>query len=298
MIPKRIFYVWGANEKKPRAVQVCVQTWRQIMPDYEIIEINENNTKYFDFKKELKNNKWFKTVYENKLFAYISDYIRIKVLYEHGGIYFDTDVSAVRKLDDMLENDCFVGMQNEKYVEPAILGACKYNKLLEKVLDFYNEQKNENIWTLPIFTMPQIFEHFFIKMYDIHGFPEKKSQKIISLSDITIYPERYFIPFRCSDVFSPECVEEDTRTIHWFGGSWQKPEIVTWLKNKHINRDTTLLKIQSPTVKRYKLIGNNTILKICSTNKECNVYFLHIPLFKVNDKGIYLFKWIRLFKTK
>ena len=51
MIPKRIFYVWGANEKKPRAVQVCVQTWRQIMPDYEIIEINENNTKYFDFKK-------------------------------------------------------------------------------------------------------------------------------------------------------------------------------------------------------------------------------------------------------
>ena len=51
MIPKRIFYVWGAGERKPRDVQVCIQTWRQIMPDYEIIEINENSNQYFDFNE-------------------------------------------------------------------------------------------------------------------------------------------------------------------------------------------------------------------------------------------------------
>ena len=116
MIPKRIFYVWGAGERKPRDVQVCIQTWRQIMPDYEIIEINENSNQYFDFNENLRTNKFFRTVYENKMWAYVADYIRIKTLYDHGGIYFDTDVSAVRPLDKFLKNRAFVGIQNTEYV--------------------------------------------------------------------------------------------------------------------------------------------------------------------------------------
>ncbi|MCQ2562710.1 MAG: hypothetical protein MJ158_03815 [Alphaproteobacteria bacterium] len=112
MIPKRIFYVWGANEKKPRDVLVCIQTWRQMMPDYEIIELNEDDKTYFDYEENLKANKWFRTVYQNKMWAYVADYIRIKVLYEHGGIYFDTDVSVVKSLTPLLKNKCFVGMQN------------------------------------------------------------------------------------------------------------------------------------------------------------------------------------------
>ena len=78
MIPKRIFYVWGINDEKKRDVQVCIQTWRQYLPDYEIIEINENSKEYFDFQKELQNNKWFKTVYERKMYAFVADYIRVK----------------------------------------------------------------------------------------------------------------------------------------------------------------------------------------------------------------------------
>lgn len=120
MIPKRIFYVWGIGDKKRRDVKLCIQSWRQVMPDYEIIEINENSKKYFDFQENLRTNKWFRTVYNNKMWAFVSDYIRVKVLHDNGGIYFDTDVSAVRPLDIFLGQPAFVGMQNTSYTEPAV----------------------------------------------------------------------------------------------------------------------------------------------------------------------------------
>lgn len=66
MIPKRIFYVWGINDPYKRDMQVCIQTWRQVMPDYEIIEINEQSVDFFNFQHELARNKWFRTVYEKK----------------------------------------------------------------------------------------------------------------------------------------------------------------------------------------------------------------------------------------
>ena len=296
MIPKRIFYVWGAGEKKRRDVQVCIQTWRQTMPDYEIVELNEDDKTYFDYEKEIQENKWFRTVYENKLWAYVADYIRIKVLHDHGGIYFDTDVSAVKPLDKFLSDECFVGMQDENYVEPAILGAQKGNAFLKKVLDFYND----GIWKLPIFTMPQIFQHFLTGEYSVNAFPDKPNQKVMKLKDITIYPERFFIPFRYKGEFTPECIEKDTHTIHWFGGSWLKPEVIDWLMNKHINPDTKLLKIERPFAnKRFCLFGRTTVLKIAKYKTKSIVYFLHIPIFTADEnKGIYLFKYLRLFKAK
>lgn len=295
MIPKRIFYVWGINDPKKRDVQVCIQTWRQVMPDYEIIELNEDNKKYFDYEKELKENKWFRTIYENKMWAYVADYIRIKVLYEHGGIYFDTDVSAVRPLDKFLKDKCFVGMQNQEYVEPAILGAEKHNDFLGKVLNFYNN----DIWKLPIFTMPQIFQHFLKQEYNATIFPEKQDQNIIKLSDITLYPEKFFIPFRYQSEFTPECVEKDTHTIHWFGGSWVKPQIIDWLMNKHINPDADILHTEVPTWIRFCLFGKTTLVKIAKYKTKSITYFLHIPIFTVDeDKGIYLFKHIKIFRAK
>ena len=296
MIPKRIFYVWGAGERKPRDVQVCIQTWRQIMPDYEIIEINENSNQYFDFNENLRTNKFFRTVYENKMWAYVADYIRIKTLYDHGGIYFDTDVSAVRPLDKFLKNRAFVGMQNTEYVEPAILGSVSKNPLLKEILNFYDN----DIWKMPIFTMPQIFQYFLQKLYKIAGFPDKTEQKIIKTPDITIYPERYFIPFRYQTSFTPDCVEPDTHTIHWFGGSWTRPSVINWLMNKHLVPD---LKFNPDydIVKTTRLwIGRITIIKITSyANNTVSIRFLRIiPLIKLTNKYLKLFDIIPVLKIK
>ena len=234
-IPRRVYYVWGANEPKRDEVLKCIRSWEQFLPDYEIVEINDDSTKYFNFAHELETNTWFKTVYERKMWAYVADYIRMKTLYENGGIYFDTDVSVVKNMDDFLHEKAFVGMQSSSkdgsgdWVEPAICGAQKNNPFIGKIVSFYDEL----IWKEPIYTMPHLF-NYYLRDYNIFPFPEKNKQKIIKLPDISIYPERYFIPYRFRDEYRPECIEKDTHTIHWWGSSWVKPHIQYFLQNKHL----------------------------------------------------------------
>ena len=238
-IPKRIFYVWGANEPKREEVKKCISSWKKYLPDYDIVEINDESTEYFNFQEELKNNKWFRTVYNRKMWAYVADYIRIKTLYNHGGIYFDTDVSVVQNIDKFLHEPAFVGMQrssldgNGDWVEPAVLGAKKSNLFIKKILHFYENL----IWEKPIYTMPQLFD-YFLREYDIFPFPDRNSQKIIKLDNITIYPEKYFIPYRFREEYSDSCITPDTHTIHWWGSSWVKPYIQHFLQNKHKTKES------------------------------------------------------------
>ncbi len=234
-IPKRIFYVWGAGEAKRPEVQKCIDTWKQFLPDYEIAELNEDNKEYFDYEHELKTNHWFKTVYSRKMWAYVADYIRIKALYEHGGIYFDTDVSVVKNMDKFLHNPAFVGMQSSSldgcgdFVEPAICAAQRGNKFFGQIVRFYDSA----IWTESVYTMPLVFDHF-LREYKIFPFPIKSEQKIIKLPDLTIYPERYFIPFRYGEKFDKSCIEDSTHTVHWWGASWVKEENKKFLNHKHL----------------------------------------------------------------
>lgn len=234
-IPKRIFYVWGAGEKKRREVNACLLSWKLAMSDYEIIEINEESKEYFDFQKELEENSWFREMYQRKMYAFVSDYIRVKVLYDNGGIYLDTDVFAIKSLDDFITEPAFVGIQgnyNEighEWVEPAILGAQKGNEFLKLIIDFYEKQ----IWHSPLYVIPDIFKHFLALKYDIKRYPNKEEQKIIKLDNITLYPEEYFIPCRFNQEFTLDKIGQLTYTVHLFNGSWNTPEIRYFLKNKH-----------------------------------------------------------------
>ena len=234
-IPKRIFYVWGAEEKKTRDVNLCLLSWRREMPDYEIIEINEKSVEYFDFQKELKNNAYFKAVYDRKMYACATDYIRLKVLYEHGGIYFDTDVFALKSLDEFLDEPAFTGIEGNTvdtdydWVEPAILGAQKGNAFIKEVLDFYNKE----IMHTPLSMLPEIFMIYLKKFYGIDKFPSKQAQEIIKLKDITLYPEKYFIPYRFNQEFHFDCIEPETHTIHLWGASWNNSYVRFFQAHKH-----------------------------------------------------------------
>ena len=283
-IPKRIFYVWGANEPKRPDVDWCINTWHFIMPDYEIIEINENSTEYFNFQKELEENKWFKTVYERKMYAYVADYVRIKTLYDNGGIYLDTDVTTIKSFDDFLEEPAFVGLQSDKDItheifEPAILGAQKGNEFLGQVKNFYNQ----DIWTLPIYNMPQIFGHFIKKNFGSFVNRPREEQEIVRYNSLTIYPERYFIPFRYGEKFVAKFIKEDTYTIHWFGASWIKPEITFFLENKH---KLSIEQIEALYPKYLKQSSKNSLLENIfsiknSINKKYKIVTLLFLKFRI-----------------
>ena len=287
LIPKRIFYVWGATERKKRDVLACMQTWRQILPEYEIIEINEESIQYFNFQQELERNRWFKEVYERKLWAYVADYVRIKVLFDNGGIYLDTDVSVLKSFDNFLTCPAFVGMQNEEYVEPAILASKKGNPILGEILQFYKR----GIWEEPIYTMPQIFKRIFQARYGGMHFGPKKSQIILKKADFVIFPEKYFIPYRYQDEYTPTCVEDETVTIHWFQGSWLKQEAFDFLDNKH-RLDSTVSKKNIISGTSWYFLKILKILEKREVEGSFEYCVLGLPLLSINRN------WVKIFGLK
>ena len=79
-IPKIIHYCWfGGGPISPES-RKCIESWKKYCPDYKIIEWNEQNF-------EISQNRYAQQAYEAKKYAFVSDYVRLAVLYRYGGIY-------------------------------------------------------------------------------------------------------------------------------------------------------------------------------------------------------------------
>lgn len=130
-IPKKIHYIWVGNNKKTKDVKYCINTWKKNFKNFEIIEWNEEN---FD----INLNQYTKNAYEAKKWAFVSDYIRLYALYTMGGVYLDTDVVAVRNIEDLLNDRAFIGFENKEFISAAVMGAEKEHPLIKKMLDKYN----------------------------------------------------------------------------------------------------------------------------------------------------------------
>ena len=85
-IPKIIHYCWFGGGPIGEADRKCMESWKKYCPDYKIIEWNEQNF-------EISANRYAQQAYEAKKYAFVSDYARLAVVYEYGGIYLDTDVA-------------------------------------------------------------------------------------------------------------------------------------------------------------------------------------------------------------
>lgn len=240
MIPKKIHYVWIGGPKG-NLENICINSWREKLPDYEIIEWNEKN---FDIEKEIAGNKFFEECYKRKLWAFISDYIRIKVLYEQGGIYLDTDMQILKDITPLLSNHKFIsGYEDEEvYISAGFICAEKGHPLLKDILDYYETE----ILKSDIFTIPKVITHVLRKNYkqiDSNNFEE----------DIYVYDREYFYPFSFKEEFSYECIKENTYGIHWWGKSWAKKRNY-FLESKN-------LKGVNKAFKYLKIFVSNSLLK-------------------------------------
>lgn len=215
MIPKIIHYVWVGGNPKPKNIQRCMKTWRKHLKDYKIIEWNENN---FD----IHENKYIEEAYKAKKWAFVSDYIRAKAVYEYGGIYLDTDVLVLDNLEELLDNVAFVGFENKDNPFTAVFGAQKHHPLLKDMLDYYEDRdfefnRNDQLAGVNTVSVSDILKNKY------HAQPNNHEQ--ILQTGIHIYPDGVL----CNP--SP-----NSKTIHVFTGTWMEGEkplkrkIVTALK--------------------------------------------------------------------
>lgn len=207
MIPKIIHYCWFGGNPLPKDVQKYIETWKKFCPDYQIKEWNESNF-------NIHSPKYVEQAYENKKWAFVSDVARITALYQEGGIYLDTDVEIIRSLDNLLDNELFLGFEGTQWIGTNIIGAEKGHPLLKKFLDEYESRSFINIdGSLDLTTNVEKLTLLLIDNYGIEltGIEQKSC-------DVHIYPTDYFSPY---DYIQGKVKKtKNTYSIHWFSQSW------------------------------------------------------------------------------
>lgn len=224
MIPKVIHYCWFGRNPLPESAIKCINSWRKYFPDYEIKEWNEDN---FD----VNIIPYTSEAYEAKKYAFVSDYARFWILYNYGGLYFDTDVEIIKQMDDIVDQGPFLGIEinsaqgKHPLVNPGLgIGAFKNMVLYKVILDHYSslhyllENGSQNQVTVVKYTTNILIE-----------FGLKPCDDLQLVDEIWIYPSDYFNPF--DDNTGRLHITENTRSIHWYSKTWLKKrnQVTTWL---------------------------------------------------------------------
>lgn len=224
MIPKTIHYCWFGGKRKPKLVRNCIASWKKYLPDYQIIEWNEKNSDL--------SHPFVQTAYIARKWAFVADYIRLKVIYEHGGIYLDTDMMVVKSFNDLLKNQCFFGAEDFKYINAGIMGSRKEHCFIKKCLlkyDFLLLEQEINWYEI---TVPKIITTTFRSINRFHLFFDKKTK----VDDIVVYPASYFYPISYNEKekikYYKKYIVGNTFAVHLWEESWIEYSEFHYFRNK------------------------------------------------------------------
>lgn len=219
-IPKVIHYCWFGRNSLPKSAKKCIASWRKYCPDYTIIEWNETN---FD----VKVCAYAAEMYKQEKWAFLTDYVRLKVVYEHGGVYLDTDVQVIRPLDPLVEHGAYMGVENTTRVATGLGFAAEAgHPFIRENMEYYELLTSfDNLQSCPWITT---------SLLEKHGY-RKDCKEIQTVAGMTIYPEEYLCPK--NERTGITTITNNTFSIHqfdasWFEESWKTGQKKRWREAK------------------------------------------------------------------
>lgn len=229
MIPKVIHYCWFGGNPIPKNVKKYIKSWKKYCPDYEIKLWTEEN---FD----ITSHPFMEEAMKSKAWAFVSDYARLKIIYENGGIYLDTDVEVVRNLDCLLENKAFFGLQQPAdYVATGLIFAAEKGNIAVKTMideydniNFFEESKRDV--ACPIINTRALKKLGYMPV-----------SRVIKFSDFTVYPPEYFDPYSVGKE-ARRMFTKNTYSIHHYNASWETTSLkIKRMVMQTIGQDKVLL---------------------------------------------------------
>lgn len=223
MIDKRIFYCWFGGGDMSDLNKRCIDSWKRVCPDYEIVRIDESN---FDYHI----TPYAEMAYEHGNWSYVSNAARLEYLKNNNGFYLDTDVQLFKSLEELRVFDGgFITEFECGQPDSGVLGrGDTFPKFYEEVYDRL----------LPGTVLHKEFIQVMYRDYNIHG------EGITTYSDgFTVIGEEYFPTVR-SGLFT-----NNTIGIHYFENTWAKqwrnvtddfwpfPRVVSYIGSKLIRKD-------------------------------------------------------------
>ena len=203
MIPKIIHYCWFGRGEKPKLAKKCIASWKKYCPDYEIIEWNEDN---FD----IALNGYTRMCYEQKKYAFLSDYVRLWVVAKYGGIYFDTDVELLCTPDKLMSYDAFFGFETAEYVASGLgFGSVAQGAAIKAMLAEYEPLLNGTQGTIGC---PLLNTSALVKL----GLQRNGVWQ--QVAGAVILPNDHLNPY--DDPTGRLNITANTISIHWYSKSW------------------------------------------------------------------------------
>lgn len=208
IIPKVIHYCWFGGKSLPEKNRSYVEHWKQLCPDYKIIEWNESN---YDISKCL----YMEQAWKNKYWSFVSDYARLDIIYEHGGIYMDTDVEMLKNLNNLLYQEAYMGFEQNLYVNTGLgFGAREKHPMIKEMRDEYNERfflDEDGMFNLTA------CPHYQTNYLKRHGLVTNGQHQ--QIGGMTIYPASVLCSFCYQS--KREVRTPYSYTIHHYDASWQ-----------------------------------------------------------------------------
>lgn len=209
MIPKIIHYCWFGGKEKPELAKKCIASWQKHCPDWEIREWNETN---FDFTSYpyaqycLQKGHW----------AFLSDFVRLAVVAEYGGIYYDTDVEVVRPLDGLCEYDAFYGFELVNQMNTGHgFGAVAGHPTVRAMLAEYLALEPAEDGAYPLIVCTKLNTAALVKLgLQLNGQRQ-------TVAGAQILPIDYLNPYEYTTGRMNRT--DNTLSIHWFNQSWISP---------------------------------------------------------------------------
>lgn len=202
-IPKKIHYCWFGGKEMPIEYQNYMKSWKKYCPDYEIIRWDESNY-------NVHKNRYVHEAYEQKMWAFVSDYARVDILYHEGGIYFDTDVELIASFDEFLVWDLFCGFEQGNYINWGLgVGAIKGHPILKDILEVYENMPfifkdgSLNMKTCPVI-QSEVMEKY--------GF--ERSGEFQLKDNVAVFPKEFFAPTDFEGIVGR--ITEYTHSIHHY----------------------------------------------------------------------------------
>ena len=206
MIPKKIHYCWFGGKELPELAKKCIASWQKYCPDYELVRWDEGN---FDLD-QFPYARW---CHDNGKWAFLSDYVRLAVVAEQGGIYLDTDVELVKSLDALLVYDAFFGFENESVVNTGQgFGAVAQHATVEAMLAQYLALLPDENGAYPLQACPALNTAALLSL----GLRLDGSRQTVAGAQIL--PVEFMNPY--DDATGKLCCTKNTVSIHHYAKSW------------------------------------------------------------------------------
>ena len=195
MIDKKIYYCWFGGGEMSALNKKCLESWKRVCPDYEIIEINESNYDY-------KSNPYAKQNYELGNWSGVSNAARLYYMINYNGFYLDTDVELIQSLDRLRKFDGgFITEFDSSQPDSGVLGCG------DTVPNVYKEAYERLI---PGTVLHKEFIQILYRDYNFKGISQTYDD------GFTILNDEYFPTVR-TGLFT-----KNTIAIHHFENTWAK----------------------------------------------------------------------------